>query len=108
MMLMHHFGPETQRFQGFVDQMTEVKPKSPKNERIFFLVGSSVQNHSEQRPGVVQCKSFTKQFLFLIYLDVNQCNPTFAEIYQHIFSHNFFKKNNQMTKYFGSTPKIKI
>ena len=87
--------------------MTEGKPKSPKNGRNIFWVGFSVQNHSE-RPAVVQCKSFTKQFLFLIYLDVNQCNPTFAEIYQHIFSHNFFKKNNQMTKYFGSTPKIKI
>ena len=32
----------------------------------------------ESAPGVVQCKLFTKQFLFLMYLVVNQSHPTFA------------------------------
>ena len=33
--LIHHFGAETQGFQGLVGQMTEGKPKSPKNH-IFW------------------------------------------------------------------------
>ena len=48
--------------------MTEGELKSPKDHIFWkkhFFRGSGVQNHSERRPGVVQCKSFAKHFFYL-------------------------------------------
>ena len=87
-MLINHFGAETQGFQGLVDQNDREKAYVPEKrlfmKQTFFSGGSGVPTHSYQRPNKIQCKSFTKQFLFLIFLVVNQRKPLllkYIEIY---------------------------
>ena len=70
-MLIHHFGAETQGFQGPPDHNDQGKAKIP--EKLHFLKetsfrgGSGFQNYSERRPGIPQCISLIK-IIFLILL----------------------------------------
>ena len=80
-MLVHHFEAETQGFQGLVDQNDLAKALVPEQlhfpRETFFSGSSGVPNHSQRRPQVVLCISFTKQFLFLMYLVGNQSKKNF-------------------------------